>query len=60
MPTPFDSIPAIKYDRSGRSSGVALVTYESTAEAKRALNEYNSKLCKGVSDFKAGKRVTPD
>lgn len=60
MPTPFDSIPAIKYDRSGRSSGVALVTYESTAEAKRALNEYNGKLCKGVSYCREVKRDTPD
>lgn len=49
MPTHFDYIPAIKYDRSGRSSGVAFVTFESSAEAKRALAEYNSKLCKGLS-----------
>ncbi|KAJ3559390.1 hypothetical protein NM688_g378 [Phlebia brevispora] len=39
--------PMIRYDRSGRSSGVAIITYETPAEGKRAQMEYNGKLCKG-------------
>lgn len=48
MPTSFDCISfAIKYDRSGRSSGVAIVSFETAAEAKKALTTFDQKLCKG-------------
>ncbi|GJE96555.1 RNA-binding domain-containing protein [Phanerochaete sordida] len=39
--------PLIRYDRSGRSTGIAIISYETAAEAKRALAHYNGKLCKG-------------
>ncbi|KAG9309583.1 hypothetical protein JVU11DRAFT_10564 [Chiua virens] len=39
--------PAIRYDRSGRSSGVAFITYEKSAEAIRAKKEFEGKLAKG-------------
>jgi len=38
----------LKYDRSGRSSGVAIITYEKPAEAARAKKEYEGKLAKGL------------
>ncbi|KAF8437999.1 hypothetical protein L210DRAFT_3545179 [Boletus edulis BED1] len=37
----------LKYDRSGRSSGVAIISYEKPAEASRAKKEYEGKLAKG-------------
>jgi len=39
--------PLIRYDRSGRSSGVAIITYEKPAEATRAKKEFEGKLAKG-------------
>ncbi|KAH8113777.1 hypothetical protein DFH11DRAFT_1597364 [Phellopilus nigrolimitatus] len=39
--------PVIKYDRSGRSTGVAFVHYETAAEATRARNQFNGILAKG-------------
>ncbi|KAF8137590.1 hypothetical protein EV363DRAFT_1254473 [Boletus edulis] len=39
--------PLIRYDRSGRSSGVAIISYEKPAEASRAKKEYEGKLAKG-------------
>ncbi|EKM58049.1 uncharacterized protein PHACADRAFT_206888 [Phanerochaete carnosa HHB-10118-sp] len=39
--------PLIRYDRSGRSTGIAIISYETAAEAKQALAQYNGKLCKG-------------
>ncbi|KAH0826690.1 hypothetical protein J3R83DRAFT_5081 [Lanmaoa asiatica] len=41
--------PLIRYDRSGRSSGVAIITYEKPAEATRAKKEFEGKLAKGQS-----------
>ncbi|KAK7678304.1 hypothetical protein QCA50_018652 [Cerrena zonata] len=38
--------PLIRYDRSGRSSGVAIITYETAAEASIAKQEYDGRLCK--------------
>ncbi|KAI0078365.1 hypothetical protein K474DRAFT_1690438 [Panus rudis PR-1116 ss-1] len=38
--------PLIRYDRSGRSSGVAIVSYETVAEATAAKREYDGRLCK--------------
>ncbi|CAL1699532.1 unnamed protein product [Somion occarium] len=38
--------PHIRYDRSGRSSGVAIVSYETLAEAAAAKREYDGRLCK--------------
>ncbi|KAK7676163.1 hypothetical protein QCA50_020874 [Cerrena zonata] len=35
-----------QYDRSGRSSGVAIITYETAAEASIAKQEYDGRLCK--------------
>ncbi|KAI0090132.1 hypothetical protein BDY19DRAFT_938639 [Irpex rosettiformis] len=39
--------PLIRYDRSGRSSGVAVISYETAAEARKALDQFDQKLCKG-------------
>ncbi|THH19280.1 hypothetical protein EW146_g1862 [Bondarzewia mesenterica] len=39
--------PLIRYDRSGRSSGVAIITFETPAEATRAKNQFNGVLAKG-------------
>ncbi|PCH35308.1 hypothetical protein WOLCODRAFT_139847 [Wolfiporia cocos MD-104 SS10] len=39
--------PLIRYDRSGRSSGVAIITYEIPAEAEAAKDAFNGKLLKG-------------
>ncbi|KIJ62187.1 hypothetical protein HYDPIDRAFT_176708 [Hydnomerulius pinastri MD-312] len=39
--------PLIRYDRSGRSSGVAIVSFETPAEATRAKRQYEGKLAKG-------------
>ncbi|KAF7360226.1 THO complex subunit 4-A [Mycena venus] len=41
------SEPHIRYDRSGRSSGTAIVSFETLAEATRAKNQYNGILAKG-------------
>lgn len=38
----------LKYDRSGRSSGVAFITYETPAEAAQAKREFDGKFAKGV------------
>jgi len=38
--------PLIKYDRSGRSSGVAIIAFETTAEAIRARKQYDGILAK--------------
>ncbi|KAL0578996.1 hypothetical protein V5O48_002991 [Marasmius crinis-equi] len=37
----------IKYDRSGRSSGVAIISYETPAEATRAKKQFDGILAKG-------------
>ncbi|KKA30662.1 hypothetical protein TD95_002663 [Thielaviopsis punctulata] len=37
----------LRYDRAGRSEGVAYVTYESYADAKRAMSEYNGANANG-------------
>ncbi|KAI0298003.1 hypothetical protein BC826DRAFT_1124242 [Russula brevipes] len=39
--------PFIRYDRSGRSSGVAIITFETPAEATRAKKQLNGVLAKG-------------
>ncbi|KAF7325663.1 RRM domain-containing protein [Mycena kentingensis (nom. inval.)] len=39
--------PRIRYDRSGRSSGTAYVTFETVAEATRAKRQYDGILAKG-------------
>ncbi|KZT65283.1 hypothetical protein DAEQUDRAFT_532334 [Daedalea quercina L-15889] len=39
--------PLIRYDRSGRSSGVAIVTYETSEEAASAKTRFDGKLAKG-------------
>ncbi|KAI0739015.1 RNA-binding domain-containing protein [Daedaleopsis nitida] len=38
--------PQIRYDRSGRSSGVGTVTFETPAEATRAKKQFDGILCK--------------
>ncbi|KAI0720698.1 hypothetical protein C8T65DRAFT_632475 [Cerioporus squamosus] len=38
--------PQIRYDRSGRSSGVAVITFETPAEATRAKKQFDGILCK--------------
>ena len=50
----------IKYDRSGRSQGIAIISYETAAEAKKGLAHFNGKLCKGTSDCKEEMRDSPD
>lgn len=42
-----------KYDRSGRSSGVAVVFFETAGEATRAKNQYDGVLAKGRCRFLA-------
>lgn len=39
--------PLIRYDRSGRSSGVAIVSYETLSEAARGKELFNGKTAKG-------------
>ncbi|KAJ7064731.1 hypothetical protein C8F01DRAFT_1127957 [Mycena amicta] len=39
--------PRIRYDRSGRSSGTAFVSFETVAEATRAKRQYDGILAKG-------------
>ncbi|TFK67742.1 hypothetical protein BDN72DRAFT_842684 [Pluteus cervinus] len=39
--------PLIRYDRSGRSSGTAIITFETPAEATRAKNQFNGIAAKG-------------
>ncbi|KAH9964856.1 hypothetical protein BC827DRAFT_1259441 [Russula dissimulans] len=39
--------PHIRYDRSGRSSGVAIITFETPAEATRAKKQLDGVLAKG-------------
>ncbi|KAF8645405.1 hypothetical protein AX16_007839 [Volvariella volvacea WC 439] len=39
--------PLIRYDNSGRSTGEAIVTFESPAEATRAKNQFEGILAKG-------------
>jgi len=39
--------PLIRYDRSGRSSGVAIITYELPNEAARAITQYNGATANG-------------
>ncbi|KAF9233205.1 hypothetical protein BU15DRAFT_80363 [Melanogaster broomeanus] len=40
--------PLIRYDRSGRSSGVAIISFETAAEATRAKKQFDGKLAKGL------------
>ncbi|EHL02625.1 putative mRNA export protein mlo3 [Glarea lozoyensis 74030] len=40
---------SLVYDRAGRSEGVAYVTYESPADAKRAIREFDGANAKDVS-----------
>jgi len=39
--------PLIRYDRSGRSSGVAIITYETPEEASRAIARFNGATANG-------------
>ncbi|KAG2064348.1 hypothetical protein BDR04DRAFT_1137409 [Suillus decipiens] len=39
--------PLIRYDRSGRSSGVAVVSFETPLQATRAKRQFEGKLAKG-------------
>ncbi|KAI5123244.1 hypothetical protein M0805_001333 [Coniferiporia weirii] len=39
--------PSIKYDRSGRSTGIGYVHYETPTEATRAKNQFHGILAKG-------------
>ncbi|KZV72301.1 RNA-binding domain-containing protein [Peniophora sp. CONT] len=41
------SVPHIRYDRSGRSQGIAVITFETPAEATRARNQLHGVLAKG-------------
>lgn len=43
------SSPGVQYDRSGRSTGVAVVTFETPAEATRAKNQFDGILAKSKS-----------
>jgi len=38
----------LKYDRSGRSSGVAIITYETPEEASRAIARFNGATANGL------------
>lgn len=37
----------LKYDRAGRSEGIAFVTYEREADAKRAIDEFDGANANG-------------
>ncbi|KAJ3546486.1 hypothetical protein NMY22_g2034 [Coprinellus aureogranulatus] len=39
--------PLIRYDGSGRSTGIGIVTFETSAEATRAKNQFDGILAKG-------------
>ncbi|KDQ58567.1 hypothetical protein JAAARDRAFT_155101 [Jaapia argillacea MUCL 33604] len=39
--------PLIKYDRSGRSTGVGIISFETAGEATRAKNQFDGVLAKG-------------
>ncbi|WVO17135.1 hypothetical protein L204_104826 [Cryptococcus depauperatus] len=39
--------PQIKYDRSGRSTGIAWIQYASVQQAKAAINQFDGALTKG-------------
>jgi len=39
--------PLIRYDRSGRSSGTAIISFETATEATRAKKQFDGKLAKG-------------
>ena len=41
----------IKYDRAGRSEGIAFVTYESHQDAKEAIREYDGANAAGMTDM---------
>lgn len=46
---PLDShFRTFKYDRSGRSSGVAIIAFETPAEATRAKKQFDGILAKGI------------
>jgi len=38
---------SLKYDRSGRSSGIAIIAFETSAEATRAKKQFDGILAKG-------------
>ncbi|THH32065.1 hypothetical protein EUX98_g2105 [Antrodiella citrinella] len=59
---PYPS-PYVKYDRSGRSSGVAIIFYETAQEAAQAKQEFNGKFAKGQPmeiEFDAGPTPRPN
>jgi hypothetical protein len=39
----------LKYDRSGRSSGVAIVSFETPSQAAQAKTQFDGKMAKGMS-----------
>ena len=43
-----------QYDRSGRSSGVAVITFETPAEATRAKKQFDGILCKSNISSRPG------
>jgi len=43
--------PMIRYDRSGRSTGKATITYETAGEAAKAKKQFDGLLAKGVCFF---------
>lgn len=48
LPTTINqSFHTKQYDRSGRSTGVATVNYESNKQAKDAINRFDGNLAKG-------------
>ncbi|KAH8101134.1 hypothetical protein BXZ70DRAFT_110796 [Cristinia sonorae] len=54
--------PYIRYDPSGRSTGVAIISYETPEEAEQAKIEFDGKLAKGQAmmiEFHAGPPARP-
>lgn len=48
-----------KYDRSGRSSGTAIIAFETTAEATRAKKQFDGILAKGNDSFPTSWTLVP-
>ena len=49
-----DPLWLAKYDRSGRSTGTATITYETVDDAKKAKNLFDNKTARGALEMLVG------